>query len=216
MKRYLLLILVCLLVIPAAYAKKYKTTEIANVREEAGTEYPALGKLKEGTIVDADDVSGKWAKITYDGQEGYIASVFLKEVPEDAVPSKEAAADANADNETTIVLVVIGFFIFLAVVKWLYDMRTGASRKARANAEKERTPKIMYWYQCEKCRATIRKESDPKPEGCTMATNHKWINLTEVGTKKYFCKKCSTAIGTKGEPVTEGCIESTQHEWHTF
>lgn len=57
----------------------YRTTSNLNVRSRPSTDGDKLGQLPTGTVIEyvGDSDDGAWAKINYNGQEGYVSKEFL-------------------------------------------------------------------------------------------------------------------------------------------
>lgn len=63
----------------AAPAKRYKTGDTLNVRSEPSTSASKLGQLAPGAEVDyIEDYDDTWAKISFEGQEGYVSKEYLE------------------------------------------------------------------------------------------------------------------------------------------
>ncbi|ANC76520.1 hypothetical protein ABE65_006780 [Fictibacillus phosphorivorans] len=59
-------------------AKTAKVTATSlNVRSGAGTQYKAIGSLKNGTIVSIVKEEGNWTSITYGSMKGWVSSAYL-------------------------------------------------------------------------------------------------------------------------------------------
>ncbi|MFG6494476.1 SH3 domain-containing protein [Fictibacillus sp. UD] len=59
-------------------SKKAKVTATSlYVRSGAGTQYKALGSLKNGTIVTVVKEEGKWSNITYGSLKGWVSNAYL-------------------------------------------------------------------------------------------------------------------------------------------
>lgn len=71
----------------------------------------------------------------------------------------------------------------------------------------------LSWYQCKKCRTTIKKDSTPSSSGCSATTFHQWTKLAEIGDTNYSCKKCGTVIQAKTTPSSSNCPNATFHQW---
>ena len=71
-----------------------EVTAPVNFRSGPATTYDSYGVLSTGTSLTVLEQNGSWWKVGYNGQEGYIASEYLKlcenEVPENAEASSEA------------------------------------------------------------------------------------------------------------------------------
>lgn len=57
----------------------YRTTSNLNVRSRPSTDGDKLGQLPAGSVIEyvGDSDDGAWAKINYNGQEGYVSKEFL-------------------------------------------------------------------------------------------------------------------------------------------
>ncbi|MEO4054143.1 N-acetylmuramoyl-L-alanine amidase [Solibacillus sp. CAU 1738] len=49
-----------------------------HIREKASGSSKSLGKIDRGTLVEVHSISGNWAKITYNGINGYIHKTYLR------------------------------------------------------------------------------------------------------------------------------------------
>ncbi|WP_339175229.1 N-acetylmuramoyl-L-alanine amidase [Solibacillus sp. FSL R5-0691] len=54
------------------------TVDALHIRESASGTARSLGQIKRGTLVEVHSVSGSWAKITYNGINGYINKTYLQ------------------------------------------------------------------------------------------------------------------------------------------
>ncbi len=115
-----------------------------------------------------------------------------------------------------LILFLAGMVLFVMLVRRLYEIRDGYSRKKKrpAGGQMKNTGYVpKYWFKCQNCRLTIRKETVPKTAECYNAVDHKWTQLGEVGNTKYLCKSCNTLVNTKTEPMLENCPQSEVHRW---
>ena len=71
----------------------------------------------------------------------------------------------------------------------------------------------IYWFQCKKCEALIKKDSSPSSSGCPKGSYHDWHKLAEVGDTNYQCKKCGATIQAKSSPSSSGCPSASYHDW---
>ena len=63
----------------AAPEKRYKTSDTLNVRSEPSTNASKLGQLAPGSEVKyIEDYDDTWAKISFEGQEGYVSKEYLE------------------------------------------------------------------------------------------------------------------------------------------
>lgn len=92
--------------VPEMDAKVVNTDQV-NVRGGAGTEYPNLGQLKQGTAVkvigEANDSTGlKWYKVRYNGDSiGYIRNDFMEVDESSAAEATTEDPSAAASEATT-------------------------------------------------------------------------------------------------------------------
>ena len=54
------------------------TVASVNIRSGPGASYPTVGKLTKGMMVSVQSINGFWAKVKYDGGEGYTHKSYLK------------------------------------------------------------------------------------------------------------------------------------------
>lgn len=218
MKRCLLLLFVCLLMVTTIDAKRYITTEDTKVREGKGSKYGILGTIKKGVIVNTDDTVGKWRKLIDQDEVGYVSEKFLAEPPADEAPVMHGELSLNdkvADfvNRHTIPILV-GVVVLLIILR--RTAQTIALKKqanSAAHYEEKHKSLIKYWYQCKHCAASIKKDSEPSSNGCSRSLHHSWTQLAEVGQHKYHCKNCGVTIHAKTDPTDHGCPQSALHRW---
>ncbi len=54
------------------------TVNNLNIRAKADTSSAVVGKINRGTLVEVHSISGYWAKVSYNGTEGYIHKTYLR------------------------------------------------------------------------------------------------------------------------------------------
>jgi phage protein D len=76
-------------------AGKYTVTPSVGlyVRKGPGTGNPKMGVLSKGTEVTVSEITGGWAKITYNGQTGYVYAQYLKK-----------SGDSTQDEDTGLLI----------------------------------------------------------------------------------------------------------------
>ncbi|GAB4525674.1 MAG: hypothetical protein OHK0046_41720 [Anaerolineae bacterium] len=57
-------------------------TRVLNIRKTPNTNWPTIGALREGDVVEVLDVVGEWYKIDYNGPDAYIFADFTRRLPE--------------------------------------------------------------------------------------------------------------------------------------
>lgn len=55
----------------------YVSFGFVNIRKEANQQSEKIGEIPGGTIVRPESISGDWAKVKYDGKEGFVSSSYL-------------------------------------------------------------------------------------------------------------------------------------------
>jgi cell wall-associated NlpC family hydrolase len=53
------------------------TTANLNLRSGEGTSFPIIKVIPSGTLLNVEAISGTWAKVTYSGSTGYVATAYL-------------------------------------------------------------------------------------------------------------------------------------------
>ncbi|MBW8383577.1 MAG: SH3 domain-containing protein, partial [Youngiibacter sp.] len=53
------------------------TTANLNLRSGEGTSFPIIKVIPSGTLLNVEGISGTWAKVTYSGSTGYVATAYL-------------------------------------------------------------------------------------------------------------------------------------------
>lgn len=107
------------------------------VRSGPGTNYPAIGSIKNGTVVTLLGSSGSWYKIAYAGKIGYVSKSYVREQPttrnnttvgvNSPSAAQEAPEDISATYDLTKPLTVINTSQTTAI-----NVRASASSKARS------------------------------------------------------------------------------------
>jgi len=64
-------------------------TDTLNIRSAPNANSEVIGKLERGTSVTVLSVENDWAKISYNGKDGWVAVRFLEKDDNDKVPDKE-------------------------------------------------------------------------------------------------------------------------------
>ena len=88
----------------AAYSKGVVTADTLNVRDEAGKNGNAIGKVSGGDSVDIIGEENGWYKIDLDGQVGYVYSDYIEVTTGSDDESKEAegsSEDESVDDEVS-------------------------------------------------------------------------------------------------------------------
>lgn len=81
------------------------TSSILNVRNGAGGKYTKIDTLHKGDLVTVYSVDNNWAKIEYNGKNGYVSAIYLKYV------SDKVEEDENINNEYDNSDIVPGSYI---------------------------------------------------------------------------------------------------------
>ena len=97
-----------------AFAQEESTATVntmnLNIREQPTTQSPIVGQLKQGTTVKILGIQKEWAKISYNGKEGYVSLQFLKIVgtkpaieSKPTVEAKQQPSISNGQRETGVI-----------------------------------------------------------------------------------------------------------------
>ncbi|WP_272188920.1 SH3 domain-containing protein [Bacillus sp. BP-3] len=91
-----------------AFAQEESTAAVnatnLNIRQQPTTQSPIVGQVKQGTTVKVLEVQKDWAKISYNGKEGYVSLQFLKMAGvKPTIESKQQITINNGQRETGVV-----------------------------------------------------------------------------------------------------------------
>lgn len=85
--------------VPAQGEDLRKTTGNLNLRSGMGTSYGILLTIPSGTTLTVQSVSGGWAKVSYGGKTGYVATSYLTAVTPTPTPPPETIPETPAPAE---------------------------------------------------------------------------------------------------------------------
>lgn len=94
--------------------KTYKVNDDVtglNIRQQAGTNYPIVGKFSGGQIVEGERLNNGWIKIIYSNQFAYISEEYVKlvssnnETTDNVVSNKKG--DVNLDGKLSVIDLVL-------------------------------------------------------------------------------------------------------------
>lgn len=100
----LIMVLVISLFLPGLTAKaeetKYiETSDYVNMRNDASTEAGKITTLMEGTtLILLEELDNGWSKVSYDNQEGYVKSEYLKQVSRTEKDSENMPVEKTKSN----------------------------------------------------------------------------------------------------------------------
>ena len=91
-----------------AFAQEETTATVnatnLNIRQQPTTQSKIVGKVKQGTTVKVLEIQKDWAKISYDGKEGYVSLQFLKIAgATPTIESKQQPSINSGQHETGVV-----------------------------------------------------------------------------------------------------------------
>lgn len=145
-------------------AEDYTNSQDLNVRSGAGASYSILGIIKNGSTVDVIEINGKWAKINYEGQTGYVSTKFISK-GENSDQSTSTSKSESSGGSTKTVFLVIGAIVLLLVIRF-FSRR--ASELLGVKGEEN------YKYRCKNCgRYSTRRGHIYK---CNSG-EHEWFQL---------------------------------------
>ncbi|MFI8707710.1 SH3 domain-containing protein, partial [Bacillus sp. NPDC077411] len=91
-----------------AFAQEESTATVnatnLNIRQQPTTQSPIVGQVKQGTTVKVLEAQKDWAKISYNGKEGYVSLQFLKIAgTKPTIESKQQPSINSEQRETGVV-----------------------------------------------------------------------------------------------------------------
>ena len=214
MKKTLLWLLFCLLIINHIDAKLFVSTHDIKVRKGKGSHATVLGFIKNGTIIDVTDTDGQWGMVVYGNKEGFVKTKYLRPAAPAAPAAKEETG--NPPGSISILLFTGGLLLSVFLIKRLITAwKFGTFRRSRSKKAPEANQQNLpvYWYQCKHCNAIVKKSDHPSHKGCLRSTLHHWTQMAEVGGHKYYCKQCLTTIQSATIPSSDGCPGGVYHTW---
>ncbi len=85
---------------PSEYVPgRYLLTGNVNFRKGPGTSYASIGTIPKGTEIEVTEVTGKWAKTTYNGKEGYCGLTYSKLLEEFHPDDTEEPTDITVTTD---------------------------------------------------------------------------------------------------------------------
>ncbi|HHY50393.1 MAG TPA: SH3 domain-containing protein [Alphaproteobacteria bacterium] len=79
-----------------------------NIREDAGTEYDIIGRLKKGEFVEIVECNAGWCEITDDGEEGYVSASYLALVDYDDEEDEDDDHDHGHHDDADVEVCIGG------------------------------------------------------------------------------------------------------------
>lgn len=68
------------------------SSEVLNLRSGPSTQSAKLGTIPGGTVLTAEELSGSWYKVTYNGKTGYVSAQYVVAVSDAAAASNTTTA----------------------------------------------------------------------------------------------------------------------------
>ena len=159
------LILSFLLCTLTIFGQNYITTIDVNVRAGAGTKFDVLGTLPNGSTVKVLDRQGNWAKIDFNGSEGFISSKFIQTANEEQYSSSSQTSSSTKSNWLNW---IIGIGISLLVFK-LFGFK-----KLFGFFFHETAKSIYGEFTCKSCGKTqLGRDNKTCPNG----GQHEWYKI---------------------------------------
>lgn len=95
------------------------TIESLNVRQGPGTEYEAIGLVREGeTVTITGQADNGWYQITYQGEAGFVSGKYITIIEEEMPAEEPIKTSARIDLEPFVPLLLI--LIILAVLVMMF------------------------------------------------------------------------------------------------
>lgn len=147
-----------------SHAEDFTNSEELNVRAGAGVSYPILGIINSGSTINVIEIDGKWAKINFEGQIGYISTKFITKI------SNSEQSTSNKDNknksiDTKMILYLLGAIVVSLAIRFV-TRRVGELFGVKGEED--------YKYRCMNCgRYSTRRGHIFK---CNSG-EHEWFKL---------------------------------------
>ena len=81
------------------------------------------------------------------------------------------------------------------------------------NEDESRYRKKLYNYGCSRCGTVVQSSHSPIYAGCPCGGDHRWHDLSEVGSDPYQCTRCGMVIYSSHYPRYGVCRCGGDHHW---
>lgn len=157
------LIIAFLLCTVTIFGQNYITTIDVNVRAGAGTKFDVLGTLPNGSTVKVLDWQENWAKIEFNGSEGFISSKFIQIANEEQYSSQ-----TSSSKKSNWLNWIIGIGIFLLLLKIF------GFKKLFGFVFQDTAKSIYGEFTCKSCgRTQLGRDTKTCPNG----GQHQWYKI---------------------------------------
>lgn len=167
-------------------AQSYITTQDINVRKGAGTKYETLGVLPKGSKIEVLEKNGKWSKINYENDKGYISTKFLQPTSTENVSNSKGSSNIRMWIVIGVIIVVLFIFRKNPALNILFKMLGGLFKLVMPETSSNfasgtnRVSKVSQ-YRCSLCGK--RQSTDGSPDRssvmmCGSGKSHDWRKVS--------------------------------------
>jgi hypothetical protein len=144
----IILLTVTLLCVSATVmAETYQVTGTTlNVRSGAGSSYRKIGSLKQNETVEVLEINGDWAKINYNGKNGYVSVDYLQ-VYQTSPPVSYSSHNNNSrwGSWGRILVIVV---IVIIIVRIMRNRGSGKRCIFCGSHDTKKVSKDFYYENC--------------------------------------------------------------------
>lgn len=142
-------------------AQWFVTTQDVKVRKGAGTKYDAIGILSSGTKVEVLEEKGKWGRINFEREVGYVSTKYLQvTISPETATSNAMDTGGSSNGVSSIFKWIIGGVIVVVLFKIF------GFKKIYSTVLPEQAEILLGKYECTKCgRTTIGRDKKNCPNG---------------------------------------------------
>lgn len=123
--RSILFLILSLFYFTEAYADYYRVTSSGalNIRASANGSSEVIGQLRQGDVVDVDGTENGWARLRYNGRDGYVSTSYLTAAEENGEAG--ASSDKASRSFFSRLFDNDGEAGWFTVVKWIFIIGIG-------------------------------------------------------------------------------------------
>lgn len=139
------------------------TIESLNVRQGPGTEYEAIGLVREGeTVTITGQADNGWYQITYQGEAGFVSGKYITVIEEEMPAEEPVKTSARIDLEPFVPLLLI-LIILAVLVMMFFTVRSFKKDSSQKKEQQEKDGKAEE-YETEEEEYEIEEEDKTAKE----------------------------------------------------
>lgn len=161
------------------------------VRVGAGKSFESIGTLQKGDEIEVIEFSGNWAKISHDGEEGFVNSKYIKHKKADENSDLKKSGNALTKEVLLAIFGSIWFWVGLAILVFLIVIYSRYNKRCKKCGKWNVMRKIDKVLVDQKASTILKKEHTRNSKGQVVRTRDRYI----PATIRYFethrkCKRC--------------------------